>query len=224
MSTTLTAQQLQDNRRGLMLVLSAPSGAGKSTIASRLLAEDDQVELSVSATTRARRSTEEDGVHYHFREKTQFEQMIQAGELLEWAQVHDNYYGTPRKNVEARLEEGKDVLFDIDVKGTFQLYAKMRSDVVSVFILPPSIAEMYERLKKRAEDSDEVIKRRMQTAIEEMRVWQDFDYIIVNEDLERAYAQLNAILVAERQKRARFADRIAPQMQGMIDDLTALIS
>ena len=169
--TTVSAEQAEQQRRGLMLVLSSPSGAGKSTIARLLLQNEDNLALSISVTTRPRRSSEVDGVHYHFIDAGRFEQMREHDELLEWAEVHGNYYATPRGPVENAIENGKDILFDIDIQGTFQLYEKMRDDVVSIFILPPSIAEMKSRLKRRAEDEDTVILKRMKTAVGEMRHW-----------------------------------------------------
>lgn len=216
--TTVSAEQAEQQRRGLMLVLSSPSGAGKSTIARLLLEKEDNLELSISMTTRPRRSSEVDGVHYHFLEPERFEQMLDHGELLEWAEVHGNYYATPRKPVEKAIENGRDILFDIDIQGTFQLYEKMREDVVSVFILPPSIAEMKSRLYRRAEDADDVIAKRMRTAVGEMRHWSEYDYVVVNDDLERAYDNVRAILKAERLKQAR-SPKIGALIQGMVDDL-----
>ena len=190
-------------RRGLMFVLSSPSGAGKSTIAQLLLNEDDNLDLSVSVTTREKRSSEVDGVHYHFRTREQFEKMVEHDELLEWAEVHGNYYGTPRQFVEDKLQAGADVLFDIDVQGTYQINEKMPEDVATIFILPPSIAEMKSRLKRRAEDSDEVILRRMKTAVSELKAWPDYEYLVVNEELEDAFDQVKSILTAERMRQRR---------------------
>ena len=191
------------NRRGLMFVLSSPSGAGKSTIAQLLLNEDDNLDLSVSVTTREKRSSEVDGRHYHFRTREQFEKMVEHNELLEWAEVHGNYYGTPRQFVEEKLQAGIDVLFDIDVQGTYQINEKMPEDVATIFILPPSIAEMKSRLKRRAEDSDEVILRRMKTAVSELEAWPDYEYLVVNEELELAFDQVKSILTAERMRQRR---------------------
>ncbi len=191
------------NRRGLMFVLSSPSGAGKSTIAQLLLNEDDNLDLSVSVTTREKRSSEVDGRHYHFRTREQFEKMVEHNELLEWAEVHGNYYGTPRQFVEEKLKAGTDVLFDIDVQGTYQINEKMPEDVATIFILPPSIAEMKSRLKRRAEDSDEVILRRMKTAVSELEAWPDYEYLVVNEELELAFDQVKSILTAERMRQRR---------------------
>ncbi|MEP3233138.1 MAG: guanylate kinase [Hyphomicrobiales bacterium] len=186
-----------------MFVLSSPSGAGKSTIAQLLLNEDDNLDLSVSVTTREKRSSEVDGVHYHFRTREQFEKMVEHEELLEWAEVHGNYYGTPRQFVEEKLQAGTDVLFDIDVQGTYQINEKMPEDVATIFILPPSIAEMKSRLKRRAEDSDEVILRRMKTAVSELEAWPDYEYLVVNEELEKAFNEVKSILTAERMRQRR---------------------
>ncbi|NRG18944.1 guanylate kinase [Rhizobiales bacterium] len=217
--TVVTADEAEASRRGLMLVLSSPSGAGKSTIARQLLEQEKpRIDLSVSVTTRPRRTSEIDGVHYHFISQERFQHMRERDELLEWAEVHGNFYGTPRDPVEKALESGRDVLFDIDIQGTFQLYEKMRSDVVSIFILPPSIAEMKSRLHRRAEDDGEVILRRLETAVGEMRHWKDYDYVIVNEDLERAFKGARAILQAERLRRVR-SPAIGPFIEGMVKDL-----
>ncbi|WP_068089414.1 guanylate kinase [Polycladidibacter stylochi] len=211
------------NRRGLMLVLSSPSGAGKSTLANLLLSDEDKLVLSISATTRAKRSTEQDGVHYHFLDKLTFENRIKEGKFLEWAQVHDNYYGTPKDVVEQSLANGNDVLFDIDVKGKRQLSEKMPDDVVSIFIMPPSVAEMHNRLTKRAEDSEEAIKRRMQTAVSEVEAWQAYDYVLVNDRLSETLEQIKAILRAERQKRTR-QQGLLNEMSTFIEDLKKKIS
>jgi len=195
------------SRRGVMLVISSPSGAGKSALSRALLDKDregrQQIWLSVSVTTRTKRPSEIDGVHYHFVDVETFERMRDRGDLLEWAEVHGNFYATPRKPVEAALTEGKDVLFDIDVQGTLQLYRTMRDDVVSVFILPPSIAELQNRLRRRAEDADAVILRRLHTAEKELEAWQDYDYVLINEDLNTCFQQLESILESERLKRVR---------------------
>ncbi len=216
--TTVSADEAESRRRGLMLVLSSPSGAGKSTIARLLLESEDNLDLSISVTTRPRRSSEVDGVHYHFLEKNRFEQMRDHGELLEWAEVHGNAYATPRGPVEAAIGSGRDILFDIDVQGTFQLYETMRSDVVSIFILPPSIAEMKSRLHRRAEDTQDVIAKRLKTAVGEMRHWSEYDYVVVNEDLDRALQNVKSILKAERLKQKR-SPAIAPLINGMVQDL-----
>lgn len=190
-------------RRGVMLVIASPSGAGKSTLSRLLLQTEPHISMSVSVTTRTRRQSEVDGVHYHFVSKPAFEKMVERGELLEWAQVHDNYYGTPREPVDTALAEGRDVLFDIDVQGTLQLYETMRADVSSVFILPPSISELHQRLQRRAEDDTATINRRLKTALGEVSHWTDYDYVLVNDDLDRCFSQLQAILAAERLKRSR---------------------
>jgi guanylate kinase len=190
-------------RRGLMFVLSSPSGAGKTTLSRRLLAEDRSVELSISVTTRAQRPGEVDGRDYHFIDRKRFDTMIEQGELLEWAEVFGNCYGTPRKPVQQALEAGRDVLFDIDWQGTQQLREKAGRDLVSVFVLPPSIPDLERRLKSRAQDSDEVIRSRMAKAGDEMSHWAEYDYVVINHDLERAFAEVCAILAAERLKRER---------------------
>jgi guanylate kinase len=216
--TVVTAEVAEASRRGLMLVLSSPSGAGKSTIARQLLEQESNLKLSISVTTRPRRSSEIEGVHYHFISRERFEQMRERDELLEWAEVHGNYYGTPRDPVEEALATGRDVLFDIDIQGTFQLYDAVRQDVVSIFILPPSIAEMKSRLHRRAEDTDEVIRRRLKTAVGEMKHWSKYDYVIVNDDLQLAFDGARSILRAERLRRER-CPAIGPFIEGMVDDL-----
>jgi guanylate kinase len=190
-------------RRGLMLVLSSPSGAGKSTIARNLLESDPAFELSISVTTRARRGSEIDGRHYHFRSTREFEFMRDNDELLEWAEVHGNFYATPRAPAEKALAEGRDMLFDIDWQGAEQLRGQMRADIVSIFILPPSMRELKERLRRRAEDRDEVIAARLANARAEIEHWRDYDYIVINEDLDAAYAEVEAIVAAERLRRDR---------------------
>jgi guanylate kinase len=195
-------------RRGLVLIIASPSGAGKSTLSRLLLQTDANLALSISVTTRPRRPSEVDGVHYHFIDKRRFEAMRDRGELLEWAQVHGNFYGTPREPVETALEAGRDCLFDIDVQGTLQVYRAMRTDVASVFILPPSIPELVERLRRRAEDDAVTIQKRLASATEEIPHWRDFDYVLVNADLDRTFTALQAILAAERLKRSREEARI----------------
>lgn len=190
-------------RRGLMLVLSSPSGAGKSTICRHLLDSDRNLQNSVSATTRAKRGSEIDGVHYHFTSERQFHAMRERGDLLEWAEVHSNFYGTPRDPVEEALSNGHDVLFDIDWQGTLQLKKAARKDVVSIFVLPPSMAELKNRLVRRAEDEDAVIARRLENARIEISHWDEYDYVIVNDDLERAFKAVTSIVEAERHKRER---------------------
>jgi guanylate kinase len=190
-------------RRGLMFVLSSPSGAGKTTL-TRMLLEDEKkhVELSVSVTTRAKRASEIEGRHYFFIERKRFDEMAKGGELLEWAEVHGNGYGTPKKSVAKFLRAGKDVIFDIDWQGTLQLYKAARKDVVGVFVLPPTALDLRERLARRAEDNQEVIERRLRNAVEELEHWREYDYILVNDDLDRTFRALKAILAAERRRRA----------------------
>lgn len=190
-------------RRGLMLVLSSPSGAGKTTISRQILKEDDNLILSVSATTRPKRPGERHGVDYHFVNDAEFEAMVEKGELLEHARVFEQRYGTPRKPVEEALTAGRDVLFDIDWQGTQQLSGKMSKDLVRVFILPPSQDELERRLHTRAQDSAEVVKSRMAKAADEMSHWDAYDYIIVNQQLERSVEQVRAVLTAERLRRDR---------------------
>lgn len=194
---------MQSNRRGMMFVISSPSGAGKSALSRLLLEEEDDIDLSVSVTTRARRPSEVEGKHYYFLSVNGFEALRDRGDLLEWAEVHGNFYGTPRGPVELALAKGRDVLFDIDVQGTLQLYQKMRADVVSVFILPPSIPELERRLRRRAEDSDEIIARRLRNAGGEIAHWGDYDYVLVNEDIQTCFRALRQILEVERMKRHR---------------------
>jgi guanylate kinase len=193
----------RETRRGLLLILSSPSGAGKSTLTRNLVREDHAIRLSVSVTTRGRRPSEIDGVHYRFIDKDDFESLRDRGDLLEWAEVHGNFYGTPRKPVEAALQVGEDMMFDIDWQGTRQIVEKMGADVVSVFILPPSLAELRARLERRAEDSPEVIARRLRNAREEITHWDEYDYVLVNDDLNRTYGELKSILAAERLRRGR---------------------
>jgi guanylate kinase len=190
-------------RRGLMLVLSSPSGAGKTTLSRMLLEADPNVELSVSVTTRARRANETDGRDYHFIDKARFAKMVESDELLEWAEVFGNLYGTPRAPVETSLEAGRDVLFDIDWQGTQQLREKARGDMASVFVLPPSMSELERRLRERALDDERIIKGRMAKAGDELSHWPEYDYVIVNDDIDRAFAEVCAILAAERLRRER---------------------
>lgn len=190
-------------RRGLMLVLSSPSGAGKSTIARNLLESDASLELSVSVTTRPRRGSEIDGVHYHFVSQREFDRLRDSDALLEWAEVHGNCYGTPREAAEAAMAGGRDMLFDIDWQGAVQLNEKMRADIVSIFILPPSMQELKARLKRRAEDSDSTIETRLKNARNEIEHWREYDYVVINDDLDRAFAAVRSITTAERLRRDR---------------------
>jgi guanylate kinase len=208
-------------RRGIMLVVSSPSGAGKTTLTRNLLEQEENVSLSISVTTRERRSSEIEGSHYYFISKRRFEAMRDSDELLEWAEVHGNYYGTPREPVEKALAAGRDMLFDIDWQGTRQLYSKMRADVVSVFVLPPSASELKSRLERRAQDSGETIKRRLRNAAQEIPHWNEYDYVLVNRDLDRSFARLRAILTAERLKRVTKPD-IEKFVSGLLADLRAL--
>jgi guanylate kinase len=189
------------NRRGIMFVVSSPSGAGKTTLTRNLVNADRNLMLSISVTTRKRRPSEVDGVHYHFISRPKFASMKKSGELLESAKVHGNFYGTPRRPVVKALAAGHDVLFDIDWQGAKQLYEKMRADVVSVFVLPPSAGELKSRLERRAEDSGDVIRGRLKNAAEEIPHWAEYDYVLINRDLDRSFRDLRAILRAERAKR-----------------------
>jgi guanylate kinase len=190
-------------RRGLMLVLSSPSGAGKTTLSRKLLEADPAVELSVSVTTRKQRPGEVDGRDYHFIDAARFDAMLKQGELLEAAQVFGHRYGTPRAPVAAALGRGRDVLFDIDWQGTQQLREKAVHDLVSIFVLPPSIPDLERRLRTRAQDSDEVIHARMARAADEMSHWAEYDYVVINTDIDRAFSEVRSILAAERLKRER---------------------
>jgi guanylate kinase len=190
-------------RRGLMYVLSSPSGAGKTTLSRQLLKSDPWIFLSVSVTTREKRPGERNGRDYFFIDKKKFMTMKRKGELLEWAQVFGNYYGTPRKPIAKALASGRDVLFDVDWQGTQQLRKTAPSDVVSVFILPPSVPQLEKRLRTRAQDSKSVIRQRMSKASGEMRHWIEYDYVIINRRLSVAFSELQAILLSERLKRER---------------------
>jgi len=190
-------------RRGLMFVLSSPSGAGKTTLSRLLLRADRKVELSISVTTRPKRRDEINGRDYHFIDRARFDEMVGAGELLEWAEVFGHRYGTPRRPVDKALQAGRDVLFDIDWQGTQQLREKARTDLVSVFILPPAASELERRLKRRAQNSKAEIGSRMAKASDEMSHWPEYDYVIVNRHKTVAFAEVRAILAAERLKRER---------------------
>ncbi|MDY8110461.1 guanylate kinase [Fulvimarina sp. 2208YS6-2-32] len=190
-------------RRGLMLVISSPSGAGKSTIAHTLMDADRSFSLSISVTTRKRRGSEVDGIHYRFIDRDEFIRLRDGDALLEWAEVHGNFYGTPRGPAEEAMRNGHDMLFDIDYQGALQLQDKAGADVVSIFILPPSMAELKARLLRRAEDSSETIAIRLANSRVEIERWRDYDYVIVNDDLNQAYAAVRAIIAAERLRRER---------------------
>ena len=215
----MAAETLRPARRGLMLILSSPSGAGKTTL-TRNLKSENNLDLSISVTTRAKRPSEIEGVHYRFIDRAAFDTMRQHNDLLEWAEVHGNGYGTPRREVEASLAAGRDVLFDIDYQGTQQILEKAREDVVAIFILPPSMAELRSRLVRRAEDAPEVIAKRLANARDEIARWSVYDYVIINDDLGAAYESVRAILVAERLKRARatgmaaFVDKLLEEQTG----------
>ena len=200
-ASPLSSKTIQ--RRGLMLVISSPSGAGKSTIARNLLESDPHMSISVSVTTRKRRPSEIEGRHYFFKSTREFEGLRQTDALLEWAEVHGNFYGTPRDAVETAMSEGQDMLFDIDWQGAQQLQEKMGGDVVSIFILPPTMAELQSRLHRRAEDTEEVIATRLANSRSEIEHWLEYDYIVVNEDLDSAFASVQAIVEAERLRRDR---------------------
>jgi len=193
-----------ETRRGLMLVMSSPSGAGKTTLTRRLLEEDDDVVMSVSATTREPRPGEKDGVDYYFVSHERFRDMIDGGELLEHAIVFENRYGTPTGPVKEALNDGKDVIFDIDWQGTQQMMSSASAiDLVRIFILPPSVKALEERLRNRAQDSEETVQHRMEQAESEISHWAEYDYVLVNDDLERTYEDLKAIVRAERFRRER---------------------
>ncbi|MBN8951003.1 MULTISPECIES: guanylate kinase [unclassified Rhizobium] len=198
-----TSTSIPIARRGLMLAISSPSGAGKSTIARTLLDKDKQVSLSVSVTTRQRRPSEIEGVHYHFVSQREFERLRDSDSLLEWAEVHGNFYGTPREPVETAMAEGRDMLFDIDWQGAQQLQEKMPADVVSIFVLPPTMTELQSRLHRRAEDSEEVIAMRLANSRAEIAHWREYDYVIVNDDLNVAFDAVQSIVKAERLRRDR---------------------
>jgi guanylate kinase len=205
-------------RRGLILILSSPSGAGKTTL-TRMLLQDKSLDLtlSVSVTTRARRSSEADGIHYHFISQREFDAMRLAGDLLESAEVHGHRYGTPRAPVEAVLAQGRDMLFDIDWQGAQQVRESLGGDVVSIFILPPSMAELRARLDRRAEDSAATIAARLDNARREIERWRQYDYVLVNDDLQRAYNQVVSIIVAERLREPRVAAGVEEFVKSLLE-------
>ncbi len=205
------------DRRGFILILSSPSGAGKTTLTRMLLRADLDLTLSVSVTTRARRSSEANGIHYNFISRKHFLAMREGDELLEWAEVHGNFYGTPREPVERVLAEGRDFLFDIDWQGTQQVKAKAGMDAVTVFILPPSMSELQARLERRAEDPPETIARRLANARNEIRRWTLYDYVLINDDIQLTFDDLLAIIEAERRRTTRTKDFIA----GFVETLLA---
>ncbi len=206
------------SRRGMILILSSPSGAGKTTL-TRMLMQDSALDLtlSVSVTTRKQRASEVDGVHYHFIEPSEFERMKAGGELLEWAQVHGHAYGTPRAPVEKVLAEGRDMLFDIDWQGASQVRERLGDDVVSIFVLPPSMGELRARLERRAEDTASSIEARFENARREIERWRDYHYVVVNDDLKRAYRDVTAIVTAERLR----AKRIQAGVDELVERLVA---
>ena len=216
MSDPSRPDKIEIARRGLMLVISSPSGAGKSTIARHLLDNVDNFRLSVSVTTRARRPSEIEGVHYRFVSVREFERLRDSDSLLEWAEVHANFYGTPREAVEDAMAAGQDMLFDIDWQGAQQLQDKMPADVVSIFILPPSMTELQSRLHRRAEDTEEVIQTRLANSRSEIEHWREYDYVVVNDDLNRAFTALKSIVEAERLRRDR--------RPGLFDFVTRLLT
>ncbi|WP_417253167.1 guanylate kinase [Celeribacter sp.] len=192
------------DRRGLLIILSSPSGAGKSTLARQLMGWDETLRFSVSATTRAPREGEEDGVHYHFVDETRFKQMVSEGEMLEHAHVFGNFYGSPAAPVRKAIESGRDVLFDVDWQGAQQIAnSVLRDHVLSVFVLPPSIKELRRRLETRGQDSAETIAKRMEKSWDEISHWDGYDYVLVNDNLETSFARLKTIIEAERLRRAQ---------------------
>jgi len=206
-------------RRGLMLILSSPSGAGKTTLTRMLLQTPElDLTLSLSVTTRPRRSSEVDGIHYRFIGQKQFEALRDGGDLLEWAEVHGNYYGTPREPAEQILRQGRDMLFDIDYQGTRQVKEKCAGDCVTIFILPPSMRELRARLERRAEDKPEVIEKRLNEARNEILRWTDYDYVLINEDLQTTVADLRAILSAERRRTLRTREQIGEFVETLLHE------
>jgi guanylate kinase len=207
-------------RRGLLLILSSPSGAGKSTLSRKLMAWDPSLSFSVSATTRSPRSAEVDGREYYFKSRAAFQTMVKDGQMLEHAEVFGNFYGSPRGPVETAMIQGRDTLFDIDWQGGQQIKQAMRGDVVSIFILPPSIAELEGRLRGRAQDSEDVIAQRMAKSQSEISHWMEYDYVIVNSDLEAAFAELVTIVQAERLRRDR-QPHLAEFVRGLNQEFSA---
>ena len=207
-------------RRGLMLILSSPSGAGKTSLTCMLLQKPElDLTLSISVTTRPRRSSEVEGIHYRFIPRKRFEQLRDEGELLEWAEVHGNFYGTPREPVERTLAQGRDVLFDIDYQGTQQVKAKAGEDVVTIFILPPSMRELKARLERHAEDTGEAIAARLANAANEIRRWTLYDYVLINDDLQKTFEDLVAILTAERRRAVRQKPGIEAFVEGLLKEM-----
>ena len=207
------------NRRGMILILSSPSGAGKTTL-TRMLMQDQALDLtlSVSVTTRPRRSSEVDGIHYRFIDRREFERMRKGGDLLEWAEVHGNCYGTPREPVEKVLAQGRDMLFDVDWQGARQVRERLGDSVVSIFVLPPSLRELRARLERRAEDSAASIDTRLEAARQEIGRWRSYQYVIVNDDLQRAYRDVVAIVTAERLRSTRVEKGIEQLVERLIGE------
>jgi guanylate kinase len=216
---TSAAQRAGSGRRGLMLILSSPSGAGKTTLTRMLLqAKELDLTLSISVTTRPRRHSEADGIHYHFITRRQFEVMRDSGDLLEWAEVHGNFYGTPRAPVEAVLAQGRDVLFDIDYQGTQQVREAASTEVVTIFILPPSMRELRVRLERRAEDSGDTIAKRLENARNEITRWEQYDYVLINDDIQKTFDDLTAIVTAERLRRPRVQPAIKDFVKRLLSE------
>lgn len=212
------------DRRGIMLVVSSPSGAGKTTLTRNLLDKETRVVMSVSVTTRSQRPSEVEGRHYYFIDQKKFDRMRDAGDLLEWATVHGNCYGTPKDAVDTALAAGKDVLFDIDWQGTQQLkQSALAPDIVTVFVLPPSAAELKARLDRRAEDPPEIIQRRLENAVEEIPHWIEYDYVLINDKVEESLERLRSILQSERLKRVK-PEIMGGFVDGLLTDLRSLIS
>ena len=219
----MTIERPEITRRGMLVILSSPSGAGKSTLSRRLLAEDPQISFSVSATTRPPRVGEVEGREYYFRDRAEFERMVADGEMLEHAEVFGNLYGTPIQPVRRSCAQGRDVLFDVDWQGGQQIRnSEMGRDAISIFILPPSIAELERRLRDRAQDAPDVIERRMREARREMSHWAEYRYILINDDLDTCYAELRAILTAERLRRDRRPD-IAARARIMSGEIKEIV-
>ncbi len=211
------SNRAMDARRGIMLVVSSPSGAGKTTLCSRLANDNPDIVLSISATTRDPRPGEKNGREYHFLDRKAFDELLKRNAFLEWAHVHEHRYGTPKDEVMGRIEAGRDVLFDIDWQGARQIAGNALDDVVRVFILPPSMAEMSRRLHARAQDREDVIQRRLGRAYGEIPHWNEYDYVLVNEDIEATYVQLAAIYRAERLRRDRVLG-LAPFVERLLDE------
>jgi len=216
MSNASSVAEIKASRRGIMVVLSSPSGAGKTTMTRKLLKENPDMAMSVSATTRQPRRGEEDGEDYFFISKTKFNDMIEDDDFLEYAKVFDNFYGTPRAPVEQALGDGRDVVFDIDWQGAQQLTQAAADDLVKIFILPPNMRELEKRLRTRAQDSDEVISKRMAKSENEISHWPEYDYVIVNENVETAMDELRTIVEAERMRRRR-----QPWLSGFVKSLVS---